>query len=288
VNGSEHTVHATAQRAAILIVNGGRDPEHGKWLQLCMAKIREHTRWPNYRVYVWNNNISDTTVADILRPYPNVTLVQARSDEFLEHPHADALQRLYELARQDHARYIVTLDSDAHPIRACWLTQLVSALDSQTVLSGIWRDELEAAIKPYVHASCLCTTVEFIETNRLRFDYFEPNGEFGHDTLSSFTDKALEQGLRIHPLRRSNRNEAHRLIGGIYGDLIYHHGAGSRDLVLFWDELPEDESGWTESNLNRLQQRNREIRDCTEQWLFGQYQHYIDWLREGDMSDTPG
>jgi hypothetical protein len=254
---------------AILIVNGGTDSRYGKWLQLCIEKIQQHSGPTGYHLYVWNNNTSDRWVTEFISALPNTTLLSADPNETLAHPHAVPLQRLYEQARADGATYIVTLDTDAHPIRDGWLETLTSALDERTVLAGVWRDELSQGIQPYVHASCLCTTVEFIERNRLRLDFIAPNTDTKHDTLSGLTETARELGLGIHKLRRSNRNQVHRLFGGIYGDLIYHHAAGSRVGINFWDR-PRSE---------RLLQENQWIRDQTSAWLFRHHQQYIDWLR---------
>lgn len=105
-------------KTAILIVNGGKDPEQGKWIQLCLSKILEHTKWENYHIYVWNNNVEDELVKEYLTQSRYVTLMQANPEEHLSHIHATPLQRLYELARKDKAKYIVAMDSDAHPIKA--------------------------------------------------------------------------------------------------------------------------------------------------------------------------
>lgn len=258
--------------AAILIVNGGQDPPQGQWLRLCLDKVRAHTREPHHHLYVWNNNIADRSVTGLVGSLPNATLLNADPAETLVHPHAVPLQRLYERAVADGARHIVTLDSDAHPLRDDWLTGLINALDDKTVLAGIWRDELATGIEPYLHASCLCVTVDFIREHALRFDAI-PDHHAGKrsDTLSTFTDQADQLGLGIHKLRRSNRNNIHHLIGGIYGDTIYHHGAGSRAEVFFWG------GQWT-AEADRL---NRQFRDTAAALLFEHYDRYIAWLRGG-------
>lgn len=255
--------------AAILIVNGGQDPAQGKWLKLCLDKIATHTRDTNHHLYVWNNNTQDTWVADTVAGLSNATLIQADPAEPLVHPHAVPLQRLYECAVADGVTYIVALDSDAHPVRDGWLTDLTGALDEKTVLAGVWRDELADGIEPYLHASCLCTTADFIRKNNLRLDTIPENTGKRSDTLSTFTDTANELGLGIHKLRRGNRNNIHRLIGGIYGDTIYHHGAGSRPQIFFWD------GDWT-AQADRL---NRQFRDTAAALLFEHYDRYIAWLR---------
>lgn len=259
------------RKVGILIVNGGKDPKEGRWLEICVDKIKQQTEWPNYHLYVWNNNVHDFRINQILKSFPNQTLVQAPA-ETLSHPHAVPLQRLYEIARQDGCHYIVTMDSDAHPICKGWLMEMIGALDEKTVISAVWRDELNKGIRPYAHPSCFCTSVDFIEKHHLRLDFIAPRSEkVKHDTMTIFTDKALELGLHIHKLRRSNRNEVHRLIGGIYGDMVYHHGAGTRIIIGFHDD--------EEYRTQLLLEENRKIRDLATSLIFRHYDKYISWLK---------
>ncbi|HUI06645.1 MAG TPA: hypothetical protein VL486_06535 [Verrucomicrobiae bacterium] len=241
-----------------------------------MDKVREHSRDEPYHLYVWNNNVDDPWVAQFLAPAADATLVNRERMALVRgHPvqgslqHAMCLQRLYEAARLNGANYIVTLDTDAHPIRDGWLRELTSALNRKTVLAGVWRDELAPAIEPYVHPSCLCTTAEFIEANKLRLDYLPGDSTTRYDTLSCLTEKARQLGLNCHALRRSNRNQMHRLMGGIYGDLIYHHAAGSRRTIMFWGDRRSQE----------LERWNQYLRDQLNVLLFAHHDRYINWLR---------
>lgn len=224
-------------------------------------------------MYVWNNNVEDQFVNDYLRFVPNCKLVVPEPGIELIHVHADPLQRLYEMARSDGCEYVITLDSDAHPLNSAWLPNLIGGLERGAALAGVYRDELSHAIEPYIHASCLATSVSFVEEHGLRYDYIAPNepGIF-HDTLSSFTAAARDSGSALHPLHRSNERNFHRLMGGIYGDLIYHHGAGSRPLVDFWDE-----AGTNESRL-----RNRQIGDISAHFLYTDYDRDTTFLMGGD------
>ena len=258
-----------SERAAILIVNGGTNPVQGRWLTLCLDRIRAHTPPADYHLYIWNNNIQDTLAGDEAKPGWNCTWVQAPADLVLTHPHADPLQRLYERARADGFHTIVTLDTDAHPIRDGWLALLTEAIDNGAVLAGVWRDELKSAIAPYVHASGLCTTVDYLESHGLRLDRIAPNRNgVIHDTLSCLTETAEAEGLPIFKLRRSNRRQFHRLIGGIYGDCLYHHGAGSRPAVTFWDEA---------SSAGQAR-RNGATAGIAMQLVFTDYHRYMSWL----------
>ncbi|MCI0575021.1 MAG: hypothetical protein L0332_13295 [Chloroflexi bacterium] len=258
----------SSTQVAILIVNGGEEPKYGRWLELALNKLQCHTDGPDYHLYIWNNNVKDSWVEQFAGRFPNLTLTVADPTEKLRHSHAVPLQRLYEQARKDGMEYIVALDSDAHPIRLGWLEALVSSLREGAALSGVWRDEEQAGIRPYIHASCLATTTKFIEENQLRWDFIAPRLDAKHDTLSSFTDKALELGMPLYKLHRSNRNQLHRVIGGIYGGVIYHHGGGSRLGVQFWDE----------PRTRKNNRDNTRIRDIAAGLLFKHYDLYMAWL----------
>ena len=211
---------------AILIVNGGKEPNPSRWLELHLRQIERYTVWSNYHIYVWNNKVSDSWATKFVDSFTNTTLTTADSDEVFKHPHAEPLQRLYEMACADEAAYIVTMDSDAFPIRQGWLTELVEAVDRGAVLAGVWQDEMSEGIRPYVNPSCLCTTPHFIEENKLRFDFITPkDGAAKHDTSSSFIDKVLELDLKVYRLRRSNYNELHFLMGrGLWGHDLSSRG----------------------------------------------------------------
>ncbi len=255
---------------AILIVNGGREPHGWSWLQLCLNQVFRYTPPGSYRLYVWNGHPPNHRSVEGLTARPDLRLFQQEPGEQFEHPHAGPLQRLYQAALEEGARFIVTLDSDAHPLRHGWLSQLTGSLEGDCVLAGVWRDELHRAIEPYIHPSGLAVRVDFIASEGLRFDRMPISGRNGiQDTLSHFTRTARKLGLNVHPLGRSNKRNLHRVIGGLYGDLIYHHGAGSRRQVTFWDE---------EKTPQRLR-RNRDIALEAEVLLHRHYDAYIGWLR---------
>lgn len=255
---------------AVLIVNGGIDPKQGRWLDLCLPKLQASLAARLFHVYIWNNKYADQALRRSLSALSWVTYLEAASYERLTHPHAVPLQRLYTLARDEGAEFIVTLDSDAHPLRQDWLVQLVTALEEGAVLTGVWRDELSNGIAPYVHPSCLATTVDFIEQHNLRFDLLGSNRDTEqHDTLAHFTRAAQSANLPIFPLRRSNVNNFHRLMGGVYGDLIYHHGAGTRQQISFWGESKQTER----SHLYE------QMRDAAAEYLLTDYERYLGWLQ---------
>ncbi len=255
-------------RVGILIVNGKENPKEGKWLALCLDKIKKHTHWSHYRIYVWNNDPHDRQIEKLVRKMPRAKLLCANPEEKLTHPHAVPLQRLYEIARKDEVKYLVTLDTDAFPIKDNWLQYLVGQLDEETVLAGVWRDELKKTIKPYIHPSCLCTSVEFIEKNGLRFDTVDIKGEKKIDTLSLFSHRAEELDKKTFKLKRSNKNQLHYIMGGIYGDLVYHQSAANRQTTFFWGE----------EHTPSLEIKNLAIKQALQHLAFQHNRELIDWL----------
>ncbi len=262
------------KKAAILIVNGGDHSAANRWIRLCLARIAAYTDYPNYHIYLWNNRSNDRGLEDWFLAQSALTLISAASYETLNHPHRTPLQRLYHLARQEGAYYIVALDSDAHPLRSGWLTELIAKLDEGAVLAGIWRDNMTPAIRPHVHASCLCTTVDFVEDYQLRFDFDNTHAQETIDTLSHFTWVAEANHLPVYRLPRSNQRQFHEWMGGIYGDLIYHHVAASRKNVVFRNS---PRRGQLQSD------HNKQLRDVAAEILFNAYEPYIDWLQGCDV-----
>jgi hypothetical protein len=61
----------------------------------------------------------------------------------------------------------------------------------------------------------------------------------GKDVGQGLTQAVLAEGGRIAPLYRSNKVNHHFLMGGVYGDIVYHQGAGSRR-ARFWTSREED------------------------------------------------
>lgn len=259
---------------AMLIVNGDRNPGQGRWLELCLDKVREHTVWPAYRMYVWNNDPDAGWIGPCLQRFEKATLVGScpppgSTSGASSLNHALALQRLYEQAAGDDPRYIMTLDNDAHPVRSGWLTELVSALEDGAGLAGVWRDEMVPDIAPYVHPSCLILPHGVVRREALRFDCLEGEKQAAEDTLSSFTRQTRGRAGRVHKLCRSNARNFHRVMGGVYGDLVYHHGAGSRPRIHF--------RGDPFSNAAVL--RNGVYWDVSTRLLFEHYDAYLGWLR---------
>lgn len=239
-------------RTAILVVNGfdriglwgttfeQQDAIDYPWIDVCLREVERHSRMSDYEIFVWDNS-QIPALREIIRRHGArvLPLESALMDgglvDSLVLLHARALHRLLTEV-DDSFDCVVTLDTDAFPIRDGWIEQLRLNLRT-TALTGVWRDEMAARLEPFVHPSCLC-----IRRERL-LQMTEPFAFTGvQDVGQGITHDVLDAGERIMPLRRSNVRNAHFLMAGIYGDLVYHHAAGSRRPVFRLTEGDDRES----------------------------------------------
>ena len=122
---------------------------------------------------------------------------------------------------------VIFLDGDAFPI-ADPMPTVRRGLDS-TSLVAVRRDENDDC-QPH---PCFCA-VEVSEWGKLHGDWSRGFGWVRGDgrvkaDIGGNLLRALERSDRTWtPLLRSNRVNLHPLWFGVYGDIVYHHGAGFR------------------------------------------------------------
>lgn len=234
----------TVPSTAVLVVNGFDMFSNYKfnvdeardypWIRICLEQLRACTDPESYRVLVWNNSPLEEH-RKILEAAPEVTICNVDDSRDVRHGHAlDLLMRQV----TDDFEYVVTLDTDAFPVRRGWLDNLIGRLVDGAAIAGVWRDEMAEVIRPYVHPSCLITRRRTIVDLGLSF-----RKKGGPDVGHNVSMALLERGLQASRLRRSNVRNPHFLMAGLYGDLVYHQGAGSRRAD-FWtsDEYEHDEA----------------------------------------------
>jgi hypothetical protein len=246
-------------RVAILIVNGFRRRGKGAqnnleqairypWIDLCLRQIERHSQGWDYQVTVFDNSHLELHRA-LARKHERVTLLPndwvaavGRAANrvpvngaglLLERSHPAALDYL---ARRTTSGfdYLVTLDNDSFPVRDDWLDVLVSGCEQGAALAGVYRDEMAPLIEPFIHVSGLCVRPGDLRALGVPFGrHIAPDAEHNQDVGQKITYSFIQSGRTVTPLKRSNRVNVHFLMGAIYGDVIYHHGAGSRRAI-FW------------------------------------------------------
>ncbi len=215
-------------RIAVLIVNGfsPRTPDatadaiRYPWIGLCLQELTSRSAGADYTVHVWDNTglpehrrIMEAT--DRVRVWPN------GDDGSPPLPHPAALDRLVATVDED-VDYLVLLDTDAIPVADGWLQTLVAKLEGGASVVGVWRDEMAPELPPFVHVSCLA--IRRAELLELDLPFARSEGEPGQ----ALTAELQGRGRQVMAMRRTNGRNAHFLLGGIYADTVYHHGAGSR------------------------------------------------------------
>jgi hypothetical protein len=219
-------------RVAILVVNGfdrrGRWGDYNleearshPWVRLCLKQIERHSRAASYEVLVWDNSWLPGQ-RRFLRNNPRVRMFspRARGGQLL---HGAALDRLVTKVRPE-TEFVVTLDTDSFPIRDGWIENLTGRLTDDVWLAGVWRDELLPTTPAFIHPCCTAVRADRLRTMGAGFRI-----SGGIDVGSRLTEATLTAGAKISRLYRSNRWNPHPIMGAVYGDLIYHQGAGSRN-----------------------------------------------------------
>jgi SAM-dependent methyltransferase len=257
-------------RTAILIVNGfspqtpvaAAEALRYPWVELCLREISRRSKGADYEIHVWDNSGLDAH-RRLVEATEGARLWNATASGGSRLSHPDALDEL--VARtNDDVEFLLTLDTDALPIADGWIGSLLSHLESGAALVGVWRNEMASELRPFVHVSCLCIRREELLRSGAKF-----GGRPGAEPGQHLTDEMSSRGRPIVGLERSNAVNPHFLIGGIYGDLVYHHGAGSRPA---WFYASADQA---EDERVRLILRDEVFRD------FG---HLVAVLR-GDVPD---
>jgi hypothetical protein len=154
----------------------------------------------------------------------------------LDGPHHVKLNELADLAARDADPddLLLFIDSDAFPI-----APVDRSLLGGTPLAAVRRDENMGEQQPH---PCFClTTVGFwkeIDGDWARgYEWEASNGEMVSDGGGNLLRILRERNIEWRPLLRSNRVELDPLWFAVYGDAVYHHGAGSRPMISFASNL---------------------------------------------------
>jgi hypothetical protein len=188
------------------------------WIDIQLRHLRRHISAP-YRVYAFLNGIPEANRSKFF---------YASSDPIKEHAKKLNLLAKVIAASSAHDDLIMFLDGDAFPVGD--VMKVVDEGLSSHPLVAVQRLENKGDRQPH---PCFCaTTVGFWKS--IGGDWSE--GHTWHDAagnpvtdvggnLLGILDK---KGVKWRPLHRTNRTNLHPLWFGVYGGVVYHHGAGFR------------------------------------------------------------
>jgi hypothetical protein len=189
-----------------------------RWVDVQLHYLERHIQSP-FRVYACLDGI-ERDLSDLY--YYSLSLEQAR--------HPDKLNLLGELIAGEAAGddLIVFLDGDAFPIAP--FEPAVEVMLAENPLAAIRRDENLGDPQP--HPSFCVTTVGFWQEIGGDWSrgqtWLNADGATVNDPGGKLLKALEERDTGWTPLLRSNAKDLHPIFFGVYGGLIYHHGAGFR------------------------------------------------------------
>ncbi len=233
----------TPARVAVLTVALVRDDSERALLELQLARLRRHTLGP-LAIHMVARRVPDDLRA-WLAGQPDVHLLDppAPSDRG-SREHAAYLDALLEAARATDATHFASFDLDSFPIVDDWLGRIIGMLPAGAGVAAVLRRENGDTCLP--HPSGTLMTREFVDAHEVSFS---PDSD-GTPEFRRFlreSGQRADTGIRLAKtlwtgrepwarLLRTNAVDVHPVIAGIYGDCIFHLGAGSR-VALFRADL---------------------------------------------------
>lgn len=199
---------------------------HDSFISLQGSYLRRYCK-SEYKVYCGASNIKE-----IRAKKENVEthkFVQT-GHPFLKNDHGLKMNYLSDMIREEEEinddDLLVFIDGDAFPI-AEWEEETMEALKDNKLVSVYRTENLEPLMpehhKPYPHLLFVAVKAKFWFDNDLKWEKAQGEGPLG-PPLKFWLE---ENGHSVYPLLRSNKVDVHPLFFGVYGDLVYHHGASS-------------------------------------------------------------
>jgi hypothetical protein len=137
--------------------------------------------------------------------------------------------RVCEVSNDDDL--LVFMDSDAFPIKS-WESEIKGYLEEYPIVAIVRRENPEKLLGEedlgYPHPCFFATTVGFWKEANLSWRLDPPTRAESAGVVMHRELKKSE--VEWKSLLRSNAINLHPLYFGIYGNLIYHHGAGNREV----------------------------------------------------------
>ncbi|MFQ6034255.1 MAG: glycosyltransferase [Sedimentisphaerales bacterium] len=189
------------------------------FIKLCISKVFELSDLP-FEMIVVDNGSTDQSL-EYLKSEKRIKLLQLPQNV----GHGPALDYAMKYVA---TKYVVVMDSDAHPIHKEWLSRLIKPLSSEILASGIHHH------RNYVHPACMAMETETFWKYNLTF---KPNwppdndikklGVTHWDVGEYISMEILRRGKKLHYFERSNEPSV-TVIGSEYGGIVYHHFYGTR------------------------------------------------------------
>ena len=251
------------------------------WIEPQLTYLSRHID-RHYRVYAFLNGID---------PAPYKEKFFYISTENIK-SHAVKLNLLADIAcmaAEGPDDWLVFIDSDAFPVAD--VVAYAEKRLGEYPLVAVRRDENLGDPQPH---PCFCiTTVGFwqkIEGDwKSGYRWKNATGNWLTDVGGNLLGKLRESNIEWLPMLRSNTIDQHPVFFGIYDNLVYHHGAGSRKPVIRVDKAAFRRLPWIVRKLltllriykfgkNRALERNAALSERIMQEIKSNPEFYLQFV----------
>jgi len=233
------------------------DAQSQKWLDLQLQFLKSTTQNFDHVAIVWGGNKTGYFTDKTHAIYPEGEVGSASVC------HREGLNHITSFFReQNDYSHFLYLDCDAFPIKTGWLIELSNQMEEQPVMDNgmfsrmVGRDyDIAVIVRAENLETRLHASVLFVKKSAL------PNISFAYDSVGSDLRGNAENDIHIpeyqwelrdqaFALMRSNKKNLHPLACGVYYNMFYHHGCGSRVMKVrgnstlftakpYWDSFGE-------------------------------------------------
>ncbi len=189
------------------------------FIKLCVEKVIECGDLP-FEIIVVDNGSTDGS-REFLKSQKGVRLIELDKNI----GHGPALDLAMKYVR---TKYVIVMDSDAHPIDPNWMSRMIEPINNETAASGIYHH------RNYVHPACMAMKLEDFFNYQMTFKPNWPNdddinklGKTHWDAGEYVSMQLLKAGKKLHYFKLSNK-PVKSIIGSEYGGIVYHQFYGTR------------------------------------------------------------
>ena len=214
------------------------EPENERLLEVHFAQIERCTDVP-YTIYGTVNRLRPQFLPRV-QNHPRLKIVVCPTiEERISAEHGYYLDQLARAAIDDDCTHVVAMHVNSFPVRTGWVQQMAEAITEQKPVCAILRTENGDTMLPFPaglmfsrsfylaqgpHFQVPTETAESARFRRFMEEFQQPvNSGVGYGYA------LWNANLDWTPMLRSNAIDEHYLIGGIYGDAIFHLGFAARE-----------------------------------------------------------
>ncbi len=143
--------------------------------------------------------------------------------------HRQGIEAVLDIFRAHRHRFthFLLLDSDCWPVRRDWQEVLSRLLGDQYLYAAPMRVE---NFDTFPHPSAFFMKAEFLDSVNFGFERAANMLGLGVSDVGAAMPQYVDKRQIWYPLLKTNYLSPHPLYASVYGDLFYHHCAGSRGL----------------------------------------------------------